>query len=142
MSDLPDTAGHGGVDGGVRVDGDRHPRLPPPPAGQPAGVDYLVGQQQVSPSPAAAMPSTSRMVAQVNPWCPALVLPAGQLGALVGLDVGAQTGPGKVGRHGPQIGVEEAGIDDRRRGLQLFEASGTGHGALLVDVRCNLTHRG
>ena len=53
------------------------------------------------------------------------------LHALIGgsllMIVGTQVVAGQVIRHGPQIGFEEAGVDDQRRGLQLFEASGKGH---------------
>ena len=63
---------------------------------QPAGVHHLVGQQQVVPSPAAAIPSTSRMVAQVNPACPAAAWRAASAVVLWAFTWGRRRAPGRA----------------------------------------------
>ena len=94
---LADAVGGGGVDGRVAVDGHRDAGVARRPwPGRRRGSRVSLARSRSSPRPAAAMPTISRGVAQVNAVWPWAAWRAGEGGALVGLHVGAQRGPGRA----------------------------------------------
>ena len=71
------------------------------------------------PSPARAMPTTSRGGRRAEAAVPGLGQPAGQGGALEGLHVGAQAVTGQGRRHGGHVVLEGDLVDHQGRGLQV-----------------------
>ena len=67
----------------------------------------------------------------------AAALIAGQLGALVGLDVGSQPLAGPRFGHAGQVGRQDGGVHQGRGGLQLGQVAGdrrVGHSASMPGV--------
>ena len=116
--DVDDDLAHGAAgggrrgDGGVGVDRDGDARLH---AGQALGLQGLVGEQEV-------VPEAGRRHADHLPHRRAAEgamadgrLAAGQLGALVRLDVRAQARPRQGRGHGAQVVLEGGGVDQQGR---------------------------
>ena len=99
----------------------RAPRLANAPS-RLASTTSLASSKS-SPRPASAMPSISRMVAQVNAVLPECGLARRQCGALVRLDVGTQPSSRQRLGHRAQVCVERGGFDHQRGRRQLRESS-------------------
>ena len=93
----------------------------PAPASAPSRVASTtsLASRRSSPRPARAMPSISRMVAQVKPVWPSAGLAGRQRGALVRLHVRPQPVAGQGVGHGAQVGLERGRVDDERRRREL-----------------------
>ena len=120
---LPHPAGRGRRDRLGRVHRHGHPgsgRRPRAPSRRASSTS--LASSRSSPRPAAAMPSTSRTVAQVKAGWPGRGLPPGQLGALVRLDVRPQPPPGQRRRHRGQVVLQVVHVDQQRRRPELGSA--------------------
>jgi hypothetical protein len=99
---------------------------------QAGGVENLVGQQEIVAQPGRRHALHLPDGGAGEPKVTGLVLAAGQLGALVSLDVRAQPGTGVGGGHGGQVLVEQGGIDEQGRRLELLDLPGEGREELVV----------
>jgi len=104
-----------------RVHGDRHPVSLLHQGAEPVGGEHLVGQQQVGAEAclchAFDLPDGRAGKAVV----PGSMLHPGQLGALVRLDVRAQTGSWQRRSHDVYIGLKYLALDEQGWGLQLVD---------------------
>ena len=89
-----------------------------------SGSSVSLASSRSSPTPASAMPTTSRGVAQVNDRWPDGHLRRGQRRALVRLDVRPQRGARAGGGHRRQVVVEHVDVDQQRRRRQVVDVPG------------------
>ncbi len=117
--DLDDASGGGGGDRLGRVDRQRDAGAGPRQPAQSAGVDHLVGQEEILAQPGPRHPLHLGDGGAGESPVAVDDLAAGQRRALVGLHVRAQTPTGQGGCHGRQVLLEQPGIHHERRCRQI-----------------------
>ena len=120
----PHTAGGRRLDGRVAVDGDRHPRAGAHDRAEPAGVEHLVGQQQVLAEAGRRHPLDLADRRAGEAGVPALGHEPGERGGLERLDVRPQPAARQRLGHRVEVRLEQRALHEQGRRLQLGDLHG------------------